>query len=307
MTDPCADFLGQLGSSNGGRDSSQPQNIIDTCRSLGVSAGLAQTNPQLNARSGGNVDLKAETSDSFTAGFVFSPEVNWASNFAITADYYNLDIDDAVQGRSPGDLITSCVNTGDPGFCDSVQRTSAGRISLVDNQLQNIGAIESSGYDLGVTFTSNDTSVGVFNSRFNATLLDDYLERTPNPDGTETVTNRTGTHTSETFERAFPELRATSSVCWRSISDRWNGSMTFRYVDDMEAANGETLDSALFTDIQLSYTPSFAEDAVTITLGINNVFDEEPPVLNTSLEGVSLVPHDIPGTVGYLRFKYQPN
>ena len=83
--------------------------------------------------------------------------------------------------------------------------------------------------------------------------------------------------------------------------------MTFRYVDDMEASNGETLDSALFTDVQLSYTPSYAEDAFTITLGFNNVFDEEPPVLNTSTVGVSLVSHDIPGTVGYLRFKYQPN
>lgn len=306
FTDPCADFLGQLGSANGGRDASQPQNIIDTCRSLGVSAGLAQTNPQLNARSGGNVDLKAETSESFTAGLVFSPDVSWASNLAFTADYYDLEIDDAIQGRSPGELITACVTTGDPGFCNAVQRTSAGRISLVDNQLQNIGAIESSGYDLGVTFTSNETSVGGFNARFNATLLDEYIERTPNPDGSETVTDRTGTHTSETFERAFPELRATSSLGWRSVSDRWNGSMTLRYVDDMEASNGETLDSALFTDVQLSFTPAIAEDALTITLGLNNVFDEEPPVLNTSLVGVSLVSHDIPGTVGYLRFKYQP-
>ena len=306
FTDPCADFLGQLGSSNGGRDSAQPQNIIDTCRSFGVAEGLAQTNPQLNALSGGNVDLKAETSESFTAGLVFNPEVSWADNLTVTADYYNLDIDNAVQGRSPGDLITACVNTGDPGFCNAVQRTSAGRISLVENQLQNIGAIESSGYDVGVTFTSNETNIGVFNSRINATVLDEYIERTPNPDGSETVTERTGTHTNETFERAFPELRATSTLGWRSVSDRWNGSMTFRYVDDMEAANGETLDSALFTDIQLSFTPSFAEDALTVTLGLNNVFDEEPPVLNTSLVGVSLVSHDIPGTVGYLRFKYQP-
>jgi iron complex outermembrane receptor protein len=271
-----------------------------------VSAGLAQTNPQLNARSGGNSELKAETSDSFTAGFVFSPDVNWASNFAFTADYYSLEIDDAVQGRSPGDLITACVNTADPGFCNAIQRTSAGRISLVDNQLQNIGGIESSGYDLGLTFTSNETSIGVFNSRFNATLLDEYIERTPNPDGSETVTDRTGTHTSETFERAFPELRATSSFGWKSVSDRWNASMTLRYVDDMEASNGETLDSALFTDVQMSFTPALADDALTITLGFNNVFDEEPPILNTSLVGVSLVSHDIPGTVGYLRFKYQP-
>jgi len=306
FTDPCADFLGQIGSSNGGRDTAQPQNVIDTCRSLGVPAGLAQTNAQLSARSAGNSNLKAETSDTLTAGFVFSPEVSWASSFTLSADYYDLQIDDAVQGRSPGDLITSCVVTGDPGFCDAVQRTSTGRISIVDNQLQNIGAVESSGYDLGVNFNFDDTSIGAVSARFNATLLDEYIERTPNPDGSETVTDRTGTHTGETFERAFPELRATSTLGWRSTSDRWNGSMTFRYVDDMQTADNETLDSALFTDLQLSYVPAVADDAFTITLGFNNIFDETPPVLNSSLVGVSLVSHDIPGTTGYLRFSYQP-
>lgn len=307
FTDPCADFLGQLGSSNGGRDSAQSQNIIDTCRSLGVPSGLAQTNPQLSAVSAGNSNLRAETSDNVALGFVFSPQVSWASNLTFTADYHDLQIDDAVQGRSPGDIITACVNTGSPEFCNAVQRTASGRINLVDNQLQNIGAVESSGYDLAINYRSNDTSIGLFNARVNATLLDEYIERIPNPDGSVTVNDRTGTHTNETFERAFPELRLTSNIGWRSVNERWSGSMTFRYVDDMETANQETLDSALFTDVQVSYVPPIAEDALTVTLGFNNVFDEEPPVLNTSLVGVSLVSHDIPGTVGYLRFRYQPS
>ena len=306
FSDPCADFLGQLGSDNGGRDSAQPQNIIDTCRSLGVTEGLAQTNPQLSALSAGNENLSAETSDSIAFGFVFSPDVVWASNLTFTADYYDLDIDDAVQGRSPGDIITACVNTGSPEFCSAVQRTTSGRINIVNNQLQNIGSVESSGYDIGINYVSNDTSVGLFNARINATLLDEYIERIPNPDGSVAVNDRTGTHTNETFERAFPELRLTSNISWRSNDDRWSSSLTFRYIDDMETANNETLDSALFTDVQVSYTPSFAEDALTVTLGLNNVFDEEPPVLNTSLVGVSLVSHDVPGTVGYLRFRYQP-
>ncbi|MFT5135425.1 MAG: iron complex outermembrane receptor protein [Arenicella sp.] len=304
--DPCADFLGQLGSSNGGRDSAQPQNVISSCQSLGVPAGLAQTNPQLSALSAGNANLKAETSDSFTAGIVFSPEVSWANRLTFTVDYYDLQIDDAVQGRGPGDLIDACILTGDPGFCDGVQRTPSGRISLVNNQLGNIGSIESAGFDVGLSASSNETSIGSFTGRFNASFLDKYVERTPNPDGSETVTDRTGTHTDETFERAFPEMRATSTFGWRSNSDRWSGSLSFRYVDGMQTPDDAELDSALFTDVQLSFTPEIADDALTITLGFNNVFDEEPPVLNTSLVGVSLVSHDIPGTVGYLRFKYQP-
>ncbi len=306
FTDPCVDFLGQLGRSNGGRDETQSQNIIDNCRSFGVPEALPQINPQLSAVSAGNANLKAETSDSFSLGFVFSPLVDWASNLTFTLDYYDLQIDDAVQGRSPGDIITACVTTANPLVCNAVQRAASGGINLVDNQLQNIGSVESSGYDLSVNYRSNDSSLGVFNARVNATILDEYIERIPSADGGLTVNDLTGTHTRETFERAFPELRLTSSFGWRSEDDRWNGSMTFRYVDDMEMVNEETLDSALFTDLQVSYTPPVADDALTVTLGFNNVFDEEPPVLNTSLVGVSLVSHDIPGTVGYLRFRYQP-
>ena len=34
--DPCADVLGLIGSAGGGRDTPQPQNIIDNCATLGV-------------------------------------------------------------------------------------------------------------------------------------------------------------------------------------------------------------------------------------------------------------------------------
>ncbi len=71
-------------------------------------------------------------------------------------------------------LILACVNTLDPFFCDAVQRTSSGLINLVDNQLQNIGAIEASGYDVGIRYATEVTRVGQFDLALNATLLDNY-------------------------------------------------------------------------------------------------------------------------------------
>jgi len=303
--DPCADYLGQLGPSKGGRDAPHPANIQANCASLGVPAGTAQTNPQLSAISAGNADLQAETSDAFSLGVVFDPEVSWAERLTTSVDFYDLEIDDAIQGRDPGDLINACANTGNPFFCNAIQRAPSGRINLVDNRLQNIGGIEASGIDLMVNYVSNPGDYGQFNARFNATFLDEYVERTANPDGSETTTDRTGTHTDESFERAFPELRATSTIGWQG-NDRWSGSLTFRYTDSMETASNNKLDSVVFTDVQFKYVPPIANDDVTITLGFNNVFDEDPPVLDTSLVGMSLVSHDVPGTVGYLRFSYRP-
>lgn len=303
--DPCADFLGQLGSSNGGRDAPQSPTVINNCTALGVQAGTAQTNPQLSAVSAGNANLKAETSESFTAGIVFNPEVDWAERFTASFDYYDLEIDNAIQGIGPGELVNACVNTGDPFFCSNVQRTSSGRINIVNNQLQNIGGIEASGADVMFNYHSNSNDAGQFTAKVNATFLDKYIERTANPDGSETVNDRTGTHTNETFERAFPDLRMTTTLGWKSNAN-WDGSVSFRYTDSMETASGETLDSAVFTDVQFSYIPPIANDAIKLTFGMNNVLDEDPPVLDTSLVGMSLVSHDLPGRVGYLRVSYTP-
>jgi iron complex outermembrane receptor protein len=305
FTDPCTDFLGNIGSANGGRDAPQPANIISSCQSMGIPAGTAQTNPQLSAVSAGNENLQAETSDSITLGIVVSPDVGWAESFTASLDYYDLQIDDAIQGRDPGDIITACVNTGDPFFCNAVSRGSTGRVNLVDNQLQNIGAINASGFDLLVDYKANPSRSGQFSARLNATFLDEYIEETENPDGSVNVNDLTGVHTDETFERAFPELRATSTFGWQS-NNNWSGSLTFRYVDDMQTASGSGLDSVVFTDLQVKYTPSFLDESVTLTAGLNNIFDEDPPVLDTNIVGLSLVSHDLPGTVGYLRFTYRP-
>ena len=48
----------------------------------------------------------------------------------MSADFYDVTIDDAVQGRDPGDVIDACVNTLDPFFCDAVERANSGLINL---------------------------------------------------------------------------------------------------------------------------------------------------------------------------------
>ncbi len=307
--DPCADYTGVLGAGNGGRDAAQSTLIQSNCAALGVPVGLAQINPQLNATSAGNADLKAETSDSYTFGFVYSPDwvdnIDWMEAASISIDYYNLEIDDAVQGRDPGDVIEACVNTLAPEFCSAVPRTSAGRVGLVNNQLQNIGIIETSGLDVALNYMAPGTNFGQFLVSVNATNLDDYTETTSNADGSKTVTELAGIHTNETFERAFPDWRVVTSLDW--ITDLWSGTMTFRWTDEMETPTGANVDSVMFTDLQVRYNPPVADDTLTLAVGINNVFDEAPPVLEGSLIGMSTVAHDLPGPVGYVRLSYEFN
>ena len=70
--------------------------------------------------------------------------------------------------------------------------------------------------------------------------------------------------------------------------------------------SGSTLDSVFFTDIRASYNPSWADDSMMITIGFNNVLDEDPPVCDAcGIIGMSPVSHDLPGRVGYIRFSYE--
>ena len=305
--DPCADYEGTLGTANGGRDTAQSANIQANCATLGVNPGLAQINPQLSAVSTGNDQLLPEESDNITAGFVYSPAwsdgLAWSDGMTFSVDYYSVEITDAVQGLSPGELIDACVDTLDPVFCDNTPRTASGQLDTVQNKLQNIGGIDASGFDIDFNYLSPETNLGSFTLNVKATHLAEYKETTNNPDGTQSVNDLTGTHPDETFFRAFPEWRAVTSVGW--ARNRFNGSLRFRWIDEMDN-EGSTLDSAMFTDLRLSWNPDIADDALTLTLGFNNLLDEDPPVCtNCGIIGMSPVSHDLPGTVGYLRVSYE--
>jgi iron complex outermembrane receptor protein len=313
--DPCADVLGVIPEANGGRDDPetpgpdpQPQNIQDNCATLGVGPGLAQSNPQLSALSIGNDQLEPEESDNITAGFVYSPAWSegqaWSDGITLSVDYYAVEIDSAVQGLSPGALIDACVETLDPVFCANTPRTSSGQLGTIQNKLQNLGGIDASGYDIAFSYLSPETSVGTFTLDVDATHLAEYKETTNNPDGTQSVNDLTGQAPDETFFRAFPEWRAVTSVGW--AMNRFSGSLRFRWFDEMDN-EGDKLDSAMFTDLRLSWNPSFVDEALTFTLGFNNVLDEDPPVCQScGSQGFNPVVHDIPGRVGYVRVSYQP-
>ena len=145
---------------------------------------------------------------------------------------------------------------------------------------------------------------GRFNATFNASFLSSYEERTANIDGTETVTDRTGTHTSETFQRAFPKLRRVTTLDW--VRDRWAAGLSLRWTDSMSVDGTNGVDSARFADLVLTYLPRAADDGWTVSLGFNNLFDEDPPVcFGCGVTGMSQVVHDLPGRVGYLRVNYR--
>jgi len=306
FVDPCSDVLGVAGAANNGHDAPQPANIIANCAALGVPVDFVQRNPQLSARSSGNENLVAETSDNYSFGFVYNAnfEQNWIEALTFSVDWYDLQIDDAVQGRNPGDVLDLCAETLDPVACSNISRASTGAISIVNNQLTNIGGIEASGLDLALNYLAPSTGIGQFDVRLMATYLSDYVEITNNADGSQTRNDLTGTITDQTFQRAFPEWRLNAEVNW--MLERWDGGVRFRWVDSLLQPSGDVLSSRFYTDAHLSFSMNPDREGFRFTVGANNLFDEDPAVcLNTcGSTNMSAVVHDLPGVVAYFKVSY---
>ena len=206
-------------------------------------------------------------------------------------------------------MANACIATLESFFCDNVDRSPGGTINLVDNQLQNIGNIDTSGLDFSLSYATPETGIGQFFLEINATYLDEYKEELKSPDGSSVEADFQGTITDETFQRAFPEWRSTTRIDW--LKDRWSASLTFRYVDELEefsggAPAGSDLDSVFFTDLQVNYTLPIDDNEFRFTIGSNNVLDEDPETCRNScgIIGMSPVAHDLPGRTIYVRLQY---
>ena len=188
--------------------------------------------------------------------------------------------------------------------CSNILRTSTGAISIVNNQLTNIGGIEASGMDLAFNYLGPATGIGQFDVRLMATYLSNYTEITNNADGSETRNDLTGTITDQTFQRAFPEWRLNADFRW--ILDRWDGGVRFRWVDDLLQPSGEVLGSEFYTDVNLSFSMNPDREGFRFTVGANNVFDNEPAVCRNTCgsTNMSAVVHDLPGIVAYFKVSY---
>jgi outer membrane receptor protein involved in Fe transport len=64
---------------------------------------------QANITAGGNINVRPETANTWTAGVVFQPD--FIPGLSITADYYNIKVKELIGSPLPGDLIAACFGT----------------------------------------------------------------------------------------------------------------------------------------------------------------------------------------------------
>lgn len=252
---------------------------------------------------GGNNTLLAETSDSYTATIQFSQP--WSNDFDldIALSYWSIEIKNTVEEPDAAEIIENCFSNNElPDFANNPfcallsrpnnpgQNPAGNIINFVDVSFINIGEDTAKGLDLNTRLIMSlwDTDVSW------ATATTQQLEREVQVFGPTSRFDLAGTI-------GVPEYKFTSTLSLRR--DQWELLMQNRFIGEGQQNETEEdavnftffdandpdsaipshdvdfIDSVWYTDLSLNY---LFDDSWSFTVGVNNVLDEEPPLINVS-------------------------
>ncbi len=277
---------------------------FEQCARTGVTAaqyGGIVDNPagQFNSLIGGNPDLQPETATTLSLGAVIQP--SFASGLNISIDYFDIEVDDLVGSVNPNLALGNCLSSGDDFFCGLIQRDSFGSLWQGEQGFfrrfnVNTGSLETRGVDLTVNYRLNLDGIGAGDLgglAFNlvGTYLDSY-KTTPLPDSPDSDIYECKGLYAGLCGRPRPEWRHKFLTSWDTPWD-FDLALTWRYVSsvkvaqtsDQPALNGSfaevnrKLGSRSYFDLAASYD---VFESLVFRLGVNNIFDRDPPLTTTS-------------------------
>jgi iron complex outermembrane receptor protein len=267
-----------------------PVATLAQCQNTGVTAaqyGVIPDNPagQYNAIFGGNVDLKPETSDSYTMGFVFTP--TFVDRLSVTADYFNIKVDGVVSSLNPVTTLTNCLEAG--LNCDLIHRDSIGTLwatsdAYIISTNINLSKLKTEGFDLTANYGFDVGSMG----QMNLNLIGTYLAKLETEEIPGLGAYDCAGYYGSTCGTPNPEWRHTFRATWMTP---WNVDLTlsWRHFDSVAIDRSSSqpllegsynaVDAKLaaqdYFDLVGSYT---FREKYELTVGINNLLDDDPPL-----------------------------
>lgn len=302
LSDPCTSAPGGLFPTN--------PTVKANCIANGVPANGSYVEPQggqLPVLTGGNPNLTPETARTILVGGVYSPA--WAhggslSGLSLTVDYYDIKLKGAIASIGADVLLDRCAQTGDALSCAAIVRTPSGFISSINGVLLNTGTIRTRGLDATLNLRGAKGAMGEFGLSLSTNFLFQYDEGVPATNGT-TTTSYLG-YERGSPDQAYPKFKGSGTVDWRMGPVKV--AVTGRYVGPVTEIQDTTknLNSRFYTDFQLQLNPSLLDGRFTLTLGMNNAFDVDPPAcFSCSLNNYDPTTYDVPGRFGYVRLSYK--
>jgi outer membrane receptor protein involved in Fe transport len=219
----------------------------------------------------GNQKLEPETADTYSAGLAFTPSA--IEGLTLTADWFEIKVDDAIATNSATNILNSCANLGI--FCDLIERGPLGEVVQLRQAVVNLSRIEVAGVDASARYRLR-TDVGNFEAALDVSYLDTFKTFIPQPDGSIAVDERAGK--SDQPRSTFPHWKSQASL--RYDADLVGLSWKTRYIGSSRdlpgnAVNGGHLEEIFYHDLQA--TLDLPSRGLNFAVGVDNVFDQMPP------------------------------
>jgi outer membrane receptor protein involved in Fe transport len=292
---------------------------------LGVAAGGTSTVPQCLAgcgvTTGGNPALAPETADTWSLGVTLTPTA--VPELSGTVDYFHIHLKGAIGTVPESVTLEQCLTTGDPVLCSQIVRTAAGGLS---------GGVGSGGYILATAVNTGAALVSGIDVQLNYRHLLSSGALTANLIGSWLQ------HQSSTPYRSAPSydcaglfgntcLNGSINPRWRHMlrvnwETPWNAllSAQWRFIGGTAFDNNSSQpllqnQEEGFYDPLLTHIPSYnyldlaviwrLGRQVQARVGVNNVFDKDPPFIPLEVSGAagnlnSFPAYDILGRYIYL-------
>ena len=309
--DPCD----VLSSYRTGTNATQVQAL---CAAQAAAAGsktysFGGANVTVPVQTGGNSLLKPETAKSWSIGTVLTP----AEGLNISVDYYSMTISGAISSLSSGQILANCYgaaanpsfSAGNP-YCERVARdSSTGQISLLTSGLFNYNEFKLAGIDTQVDYHFDLERLGLSPGAGTMTVgsVIAYLQKysVTASDGSA-ATNYAGA-ISDTFVTAdgenlysHPRWKANSYLSYSHLpfaaTLRWRLIGSMQNLDDPQ----QPVPSVSYFDADFHYAVS---NRVTVSAGINNLANKEPPYIGTLELRTDAATYDVIGRTWYVSAK----
>lgn len=295
--DPCQLNLINLGQANTAGTLSNlcrltgiPLTVIGTL--AGPSAG------QINTVAGGNTALGPEKAKTMTLGGVWTPE--FADGLAVTLDYYKINLNKAIERPAAADVLSQCYTTAfNPSLtlnaaCQQVLREptngsfNGATAPGIVRPLSNLGKIDTTGWDLNVTYKVAFEDMGMSSAlgnlalSFNGSKVNSYFQQ-PTP---SSIRRDCLGYYSVACDEPLARYRWNQRTTWY-ISD-FDFSYNWRH---MGATKVEPLAGVFFADFSRIKAYDYVDlsggwdvsETARIALSITNVSNKKPPVVGNTI------------------------
>ncbi len=224
----------------------------------------------------GTEPLEPEESEVFNIGTEFSPA--WAPDLTVTMDYYIIEQTNLISSAPTlvaQSILDAYVAGGGPDnpnapFFDDVDYNAArDEFETIRVSPRNLAARDTSGIEASLSYLFTDTRAGSFDLELQVARYLEFEQQLAPGLPTE---DYLGTFLGLD---AYPEWRGNASLRWTrgdwsaNVSEIWIGSY-----DNTRSPDVPELGNYFRTDVQLTYA---ADDWPAISIGLNNLFDEDPP------------------------------